>query len=208
MDVHPPHEPIHTVRDFLLHLLTITIGLLIALGLEATVEHIHHRSLVREARANMASEIADNQRAVTEFLANLDKDQKAGKQGLATLEEIRHTHNSKGKNFAYHWSFSELEDTSWKTAQVTGAIAFMDYAEAKRYSEIYNTQKLFADAEDQSMEAVNSIGMAGDPAQLTSEQLLALQHSIAVAMLHFDTLGNIARSLNQEYTDFHAHQPS
>jgi hypothetical protein len=43
MDVHPPHLPIHTWKDFLLHLLTITIGLFIALTLEASIESIHHR---------------------------------------------------------------------------------------------------------------------------------------------------------------------
>ena len=39
LDVHPPHEKMHGFKDFLLHLLTITIGLLIALGLEGCVEH-------------------------------------------------------------------------------------------------------------------------------------------------------------------------
>ena len=34
LDVHAPHEPIHGVKDFLLHLLTITVGLLIAVGLK------------------------------------------------------------------------------------------------------------------------------------------------------------------------------
>ena len=45
IEVHPPDEKIHGVRDFLLHLFTITIGLLIALGLEAGVERLHHHHL-------------------------------------------------------------------------------------------------------------------------------------------------------------------
>jgi hypothetical protein len=39
LDVHPPHNPTHTWRDFLLHIATIVIGLFIAVGLEQTVEH-------------------------------------------------------------------------------------------------------------------------------------------------------------------------
>ena len=39
LDVHPPHEKMHGFKDFLLHLFTITIGLLIALGLEGYAEH-------------------------------------------------------------------------------------------------------------------------------------------------------------------------
>jgi hypothetical protein len=43
LDVHPPHTPTHTWRDFLIHIATIIVGLLIAVGLEQTVEWLHHR---------------------------------------------------------------------------------------------------------------------------------------------------------------------
>jgi hypothetical protein len=43
LDVHPPHAPTHTWRDFFVHIATIVIGLLIAIGLEQTVEYLHHR---------------------------------------------------------------------------------------------------------------------------------------------------------------------
>jgi hypothetical protein len=36
-DVHPPHGAIHGRRDFSVQLITITAGLLIALGLEGSV---------------------------------------------------------------------------------------------------------------------------------------------------------------------------
>jgi hypothetical protein len=42
LDVHPPHSATHTWRDFLLHIATIVVGLLIAVGLEQAVEAIHH----------------------------------------------------------------------------------------------------------------------------------------------------------------------
>jgi hypothetical protein len=38
LDVHPPHEAIHTWKGFFIHIATIVIGLLIAIGLEQTVE--------------------------------------------------------------------------------------------------------------------------------------------------------------------------
>ena len=53
-DVHAPHESIHTWKDFYFHIATIVVGLLIAIGLEQTVEAIHHsnerRELIREMR--------------------------------------------------------------------------------------------------------------------------------------------------------------
>ena len=56
LDVHPPHTAVHGWRDFLLHILTITIGLLIALALEGAVTAIDHHRLVREARENIRRE--------------------------------------------------------------------------------------------------------------------------------------------------------
>jgi hypothetical protein len=44
LDVHPPHAPTHTWKDFFIHIATIVVGLLIAVGLEQTVEAIRqHR---------------------------------------------------------------------------------------------------------------------------------------------------------------------
>ena len=64
LDVHVPHEKIHGLRDFFLHLFTITIGLLIALSLEGCVEWQHHRHLVREAEAALHDEIENNAKQV------------------------------------------------------------------------------------------------------------------------------------------------
>jgi hypothetical protein len=60
LDVHAPHETVHTWKDFFIHIATITIGLLIAIALEQTVEYLHHR--------HQAEEMADKLRA--ESLAN------------------------------------------------------------------------------------------------------------------------------------------
>ena len=60
LDVHPPHPAAHTWKDFLIHVGTICVGLLIAVGLEQAVEAIHHhhpaeqiiQALQRESDAN------------------------------------------------------------------------------------------------------------------------------------------------------------
>jgi hypothetical protein len=60
LDVHPPHQAAHTWKDFFIHIATICVGLLIAIGLEQSVELLHHRherhllteEMQREARKN------------------------------------------------------------------------------------------------------------------------------------------------------------
>ncbi|HEY6370818.1 MAG TPA: hypothetical protein VIX37_09580 [Candidatus Sulfotelmatobacter sp.] len=75
MEVHPPHGPTRSPKDFLLHLLAITIGLLIALSLEASVGWVHDRRLVREARENIAQEIRDNRRSLTREMTALPSEE-------------------------------------------------------------------------------------------------------------------------------------
>lgn len=50
IDIHPPHHAATTRRDFFIHLSTVVLGILIALGLEQTVEYFHHRHQLRELR--------------------------------------------------------------------------------------------------------------------------------------------------------------
>ena len=75
MEVHPPHSPVRSIKDFMVHLLAITIGLLIALGLEASVEWMHHRRLVHEARQNIAQEIRDNQQNLAKEMSSLPREE-------------------------------------------------------------------------------------------------------------------------------------
>jgi hypothetical protein len=58
LDVHPPHEAAHTWKDFFIHIATICVGLLIAIGLEQTVEAIHQH---RERHELMEQLNAENQ---------------------------------------------------------------------------------------------------------------------------------------------------
>jgi hypothetical protein len=44
LEPHPPHAALHTWKDFFIHIATIVIGLLIAVGLEQSVEAIHRHN--------------------------------------------------------------------------------------------------------------------------------------------------------------------
>jgi hypothetical protein len=69
LDVHPPHTPTHTWKDFFLHIATITVGLLIAVGLEQTVEAIHHHHQREYLEQQMHVESVNNLALVKPQLA-------------------------------------------------------------------------------------------------------------------------------------------
>jgi hypothetical protein len=56
LDVHPAHHAASTWRDFFIHIATIVLGLLIAVGLEQTVEFFHHRHQAHQLREDLRAE--------------------------------------------------------------------------------------------------------------------------------------------------------
>ena len=76
LDVHPPHGKLHGVGDFFLHLFTITVGLFIALALEAAVERHRQHELRDQADANLRTEIRANQKALGDLLPIIHDEQK------------------------------------------------------------------------------------------------------------------------------------
>jgi hypothetical protein len=75
LDVHPPHHPTHTWRDFFIHIATITVGLLIAVGLEQTVESIHRSHQRHQLEEDLRAEAESNQKVIQRDLSMLDLEQ-------------------------------------------------------------------------------------------------------------------------------------
>ena len=72
MDVHAPHQPLHTWKDFWIHLGTITIGLLIAISLEQSVEGLHHLHQRHQLEEDLRAEAAKNILILDRNYRNLD----------------------------------------------------------------------------------------------------------------------------------------
>jgi hypothetical protein len=64
LDVHPPHHATHGWRDFFIHIATIVVGLLIAVGLEQTVEALHHSHQRHQLDEDLRAEAENNQHVI------------------------------------------------------------------------------------------------------------------------------------------------
>lgn len=69
LEVHAPHETIHTWKSFLIHIAAIVVGLLIAVGLEQTVEFFHHRHQREQLAATLHRDGESNRRYVKDDIA-------------------------------------------------------------------------------------------------------------------------------------------
>ncbi len=130
---------------------TITIGLVIALGLEGCVEWQHHRHLVHEAEQSLHAEIQNNANSLAGIATDIHAEQAALKHDVEVLDfAIAHHKFAEHSHMHINFRSSTFDSVSWSTAQSTGALAYMDYATAQQYAGIYHTQTLFETTQQQT----------------------------------------------------------
>lgn len=209
LDVHPPHHRLEGLKDFSIHLLTITVGLLIAVGIEGCVERHQHRELAQDARETLRKEIERNSKTITEALTEIDKKQTKVKDGIALLTRVMRNPKDKSAqkgSITTDFSFTTLDDTAWKTAQTTGALAFMPYEEANKYSVIYEAQYQFKASEEKISEDVAQfIGVIQKydfDTDITPEAAAATLERLGVMQMHLATLKVMAESAAAQDKNF------
>jgi hypothetical protein len=207
MDVHPPHGPIRSWKDFTLHLLTITIGLLIALTLEAAVQSLHHRHMVKEARANLRREIVENQKLYTQNLRSLQAKMVELQQDIDQLRELRAGRTP--EHFDVQWSFdwNGFVDSAWTSARDIGAVGYMQPEVVEEYSGLYR-QQTFVNAAgvsillDEAKAAAPSLLAKNrkDPKELLPGDIQAMLLSAAELQGRVKIVQLMMKTLDDNYT--------
>jgi hypothetical protein len=205
MEVHPPHQPIRTWKDFLLHLLTITIGLFIALTLEASIESIHHRHLVRDAHRSLRQEIQANHEL---YAANVRRLQNNRIQLQRDIDQLRLLRDGKvpdHPDLSWNWTWDSYAETAWNTARDSGAVPYMDTDRISIYSAAYAQQRYINSTAlsilDEETKAGASLRVAGTPSELTAAETEALLIKSAELDLSFSKLEATMASLDHFYTE-------
>lgn len=160
IDVHPPEHRISGKRDFFVHLFTITIGLLIALGLENAAEAWHHRHQRREAEENIRVELERNRATVKDGLPKVIAETKQMVEVMKILEERSRNSAPEGdiSVMAVRFEQSPMNDAAWRTASSTGALSYMPYEEVQRFSGAYKEQEMIDAASRRTLEDYLELG--------------------------------------------------
>jgi hypothetical protein len=203
MDVSPPQQSIHSWKDFLIHLVTITIGLFIALSLEAAVEAMHHRHLVRDARVNLRREVAANQLQYAANVRRLQDNREQLKRDIEQLHQLRSGRSVDNAHLTWSWQWNSYSGVAWRAARDSGAVTYMDPDLISSYSWIYlqqdyvNATALEIVGEETKIGAVLQI--AGDAASLTPAQIDTLLLRTAEIDLSIGTLQTTMGALGDMY---------
>ena len=138
LDVHPPHAATHTWNDFFIHIATIDIGLLIAVGLEQTVEATRKHSERVELRL-----------ALHEESEKILKDSSLTHEILTIRESLINVRMEEVQVILFPAPatlragtavsppvLQRLDIPIWRTARTSGLAALLNYEEIGAYSEV------------------------------------------------------------------------
>jgi len=203
MEIHAPHQPILTVKEALVHLGIVTIGILIALSLEGLVERQHHRNLVQEANTNITNELRDNRNELQGFLKALPKLRSNDLNALQYLDAVSAHHPPEHGEMTLNFSRPDLSSASWKTAQTIGALGLMDYQDVKRYAAVYELQDEFVRLQGNTIDAlISAITMFQQnqaPDKLPAADLQTERERILAVMSQLQIQQQIGQELDQRY---------
>ena len=117
--------------------------MLIALSIESLREWRADQNLVREARATIAREIGDNKRDVDSVIAHAMTRHKNLETALQLANDLLARGTSTIDRIDLGVSLADLSKAGWQSAERTGALNRMEYAEVQKYSRVYGLQELY-----------------------------------------------------------------
>ena len=141
LDVHPPHHAATTWRDFFIHIATITVGLLIAIGLEQAVEGLHHRHQRHELEEQLHAETQRNLDLVHGNIMHLKAMGGWMDSAIVALNtapvingQIERSVLPSEKNL--DGSLWDPSRTVWAVAKASGTVALLPEDEAQVYARV------------------------------------------------------------------------
>ncbi len=206
MEVHPPHEPVHSWRDALIHIGLMTVGLFIALMLEGLVEFTHHKELVHQARENIRHELEENHKAALKDATYLEQSQDRIKAGITTLHYIQAHPEAKGQSIGFTVEFNDLSDAAWRTARDTGALGYMPLNEVQTCASIYGLQEAVTEQTRNLLtheaEALAPV-MSGDEnfSNMDAREFAEMRHAADRNFADAHVLNQLLHGLDQGYLD-------
>jgi hypothetical protein len=138
IDVHPPHQGIHSWKEYLLHMSTIVLGLLIAIGLEQSVEALHRARERDELRASLQR---DGEKIIADAI-QADQAQTGPLQWIEERQQLVQAAMAARRRPAAPlprepgYSSVVPINPAWNAARSSGLISLLTQQEVQAYSEL------------------------------------------------------------------------
>lgn len=138
MHVHGPTGLGLSPREILVHVAIVTVGILIALGLEQVRETMHDRHLVRETRALLHDDMREAREQLAKELQNVDEMARQLAQLHQALPDLaRSVPQLQGRVAEILPTEYFFSTSPWQTALSTGALVHMPVREVAELNQVY-----------------------------------------------------------------------
>ena len=144
MDIHAPTGPTHSFKDFAVHILIVTIGILIALGLEGAREAWKENKALTEARHSLQEELRFNQGQLTQDMQTVDQaahDLDIVMTHLPELTKAPIGLRTQVQKLSLGLYF--FKTTAWDSALASRVVSHMQSQEFQRLDDVYLTTKSY-----------------------------------------------------------------
>ena len=121
IDIHPPQHAPMTRREFFTHLFIVVLGILVAIGLEQSVEYLHHRHQLYEAREAIHAEIEAKATRLDRAIADTLVWQLDMQRNTALLRAAGDHDSTPTTALLYHWGTPYPYSNAWQAAKANGA---------------------------------------------------------------------------------------
>jgi hypothetical protein len=210
IEVHAPHESVHSWKDILIHIGIITVGLLLAIGLEQTVEFFHHRHQVAETREALKNEREVNIHYYASETEEIHRMIPLLRMNLAVYQYLRKHPGAPKSQWPgdIHWFaiYPRYSNAAWKSAQTNDILRYMPQEEVRHLSVLYDRLELLTEANQRAKETkrqmfINTVEEA-DPAKLSPQQLDEQIRLTAQQIRDYSTCSNEQFNIHAQNQDF------
>ena len=167
LDVHPPHHAANTWRDFFIHIATICIGLLIAIGLEQTVEYLHHNHQRHQLEEDLRTEAESNRQVIARDLkmqlleswfeqAVTGIDQAVPQQGKLRLA-LPLAPCLPGTIGTAEYRYFAPSQAVWTTAKESGLVTLLPVEQGRMYTRLAHNYELLGVVREDVYRGCNAI---------------------------------------------------
>ena len=177
MEIHAPAGKMESVKDYLLHLSMVVLGILIALGLDGIREVRREHALVRHSIMAMRSELTANREIAQRVIAGYEESRATlGKiTGLIETElKQRGTNQKPGTDdisYPLQLAMPSLNTGAWQAAVATQALAHMEYTQASVWSEVYARQVQVQRVQDEWIGVLGKLALLNISEDASAEEL-------------------------------------
>ena len=145
LEVHAPHEAIHTWKSFFVHIATIVIGLLIAVGLEQTVELFHHHHQRHELEEALRRNGEGNRQYIKDDLAVAQGMLDWALEQTATVERAGATDSLTIRRMPAGFIYAP-DDGVWISAKATGLTSLLPAGAQNWFEDMENRERAIFDS--------------------------------------------------------------